>query len=225
MSLAAKQPMRDEAINRRFVLECSSAGHADAADGLMIALHGREADQNQVLPFASALGDYHVVAPRSARWAGLNAFGCFNWFSSMEPPVVEPIGFGDGLCQLELLMLERTDASERPCTLLGYDQGAVMSLMLAALWPERVKGIIAINGFWPRVHGWSLPDREMALPVLMINDRPAEDAATELRRRGARVTQAHAEVDWREHDVIVKNWLAQTALVEGWEAVPCDALA
>jgi pimeloyl-ACP methyl ester carboxylesterase len=228
-------------IQRRLVLECVAAGRPIATDGLMLAIHGRDASPRQIVSLASVLGDFRIIAPRSARWSGHTAFGCFDWFASPEPPVVEPIAFGDGLHQLELLLLEQTRAvagGSPRCTLVGYDQGACMALTLAALWPERVQAVISIAGYWPQVNDWEIPNREMRLSALLIQNSVNDDrgspcgasAADELRRRGAHVTEVRdtpcfANPDWDRLAPIAREWLVRIATSDRQEVSACTSFA
>lgn len=188
---------------------------SDVSHGTLIGLHGADASHRQIVPLLRVLADgRRIVAPRSARWSGFTEGGCFSWFLSLQPPQIEPMGFGDALAQLESLAREYADLDHsRSTVLVGFDQGATMALALAALWPDLFAGVIAIDGGWPQVPGWRIPLRDMAeMPVLSIGG-PTSDRA-ELESRNALVTTlAHcglvispSKSEWSP----VRHWLART---------------
>lgn len=165
-------------------------GH-DFARGAIIALHAENSTHTDMLPLLRRVADgRRVIVPRSARWSRFGEGGRFSWFTSVNPPLIEPIGFGDGLMQLERLLLDH--AAEHPASrdtvVMGIGQGATMALALAALWPELVGRLVAIGGFWPVIPGWVMPDRDMVgVRVLLVgSEGPARER---LRELGAEVSE------------------------------------
>lgn len=168
------------------VLDRIVEGDGERYDGTLIGLHDQDSMHVEVLPLLRSVADgRRVIAPRSARWSSLEDGGRFSWFSSVAPPLIEPIGFGDGLIQLERLAFEYAAAnSTRGTVVLGIGQGATMALALGALWPELFKGVIAIDGTWPNVPGWTVPETDMAgVRALLVAG--TDDTRSELLRRGA----------------------------------------
>src|ERR1044072_9228109 len=106
----------------------------EGSDGTLVGLHDECSTHADILPFLRSIADgRRIVAPRSARWSGYGQGGRYSWFSGVAPPLVEPIGFGDALLQLEGLALEqRGTTSSRGTTMVGVGQGGTMALMLAA---------------------------------------------------------------------------------------------
>jgi phospholipase/carboxylesterase len=194
----------------------------DACRGSLIGLHGREATHRQMLPLLRDLASgRRIIAPRSARWAGMGEGGSFNWYSSLCPPIIEPIGFGDALTQLERFACEyRESEHSTRMVLVGFDQGATMALALSALWPELFVAVVAIEGGWPELPGWSVPLRDMeSMPVLIVGN--AESTRAELISRNANVAllagSGHVELPSIDLVKLIRCWLADSARVKNDE--------
>lgn len=180
-----------------------------AGNGTVIALHDANARLGETMPlFRRMIQGQRLIVPRSARWSGYGDGGRYSWFSSISPPLVEPIGFGDSLIQLEALALEYMTAGKQPDTvLLGLGQGGSMALCLAALWPELFRGVIGIDAFWPDVAGWRLPEQDMSLVhVLLIS--PRGDACSPLMARGAQMTEMRAPTAGPTLGGICRRWIS-----------------
>jgi pimeloyl-ACP methyl ester carboxylesterase len=129
-----------------------------------------------------------IIAPEAARIImTYRVEAGHNWYAAPDPAHIEPASFGDSLWQIEQLIHDVVEESDegipaagapRPAlptgcrvTLLGFEQGAVLALTLACLWPELVERTIAVCGYLPGVRGWEPPARTMdGLPVLLIHD-------------------------------------------------------
>ncbi len=181
--------------------------------GTLLGLHGGDATHRQVLPLLRSLAEgRRLVAPRSARWSGLAAGGQFSWFSSLRPPEIEPIGFGDALAQLERFAGEYLELScDRGTVLVGVDQGSTMALALAALWPELFAGVIAIGGGWPCVPGWQLPERDMGgMQILLVASAQSSRQQLELRHAELTVLASaeSAELTNERSISAIRSWLS-----------------
>ncbi|ODV41378.1 hypothetical protein AWV79_37000 [Cupriavidus sp. UYMMa02A] len=132
----------------RSMLEFYLSGVAGPDRPMVLALHGAGADHWQLLPLlAAAAPDCMVVAPKSGRWSGWSAAGQrYSWFQAAEIPVIEPIGFGDALWQLEQFIWQMVGgdaqmgfpARRQAC--VGFDQGAV----LASCWHRSGRNCSAV---------------------------------------------------------------------------------
>jgi pimeloyl-ACP methyl ester carboxylesterase len=174
----------------------------------VIGLHDAHARLSETMPLLREMtGGQRLIVPRSARWSGYGDGGRYSWFSSISPPSVEPIGFGDSLIQLEALTLEYATAGERAGTVLvGIGQGGTMALCLAALWPEVIKGVIAIEAFWPEVAGWELPERDMS-PVHVLLISSGSEAGFRLTARGAKVEEMDATAAEPDIGSLCRRWI------------------
>jgi predicted esterase len=102
---------------------------------------------------------------------------------------------------VEQFTLDVVDAAGLPApgpVLVGVGQGAVLALAAAKVLPDYLGGVIAVDGYLPRIPGLELPIDDLSgLPVLMINNsgsptaRLGAESAARMAREGARV-----ETDW-----------------------------
>ncbi|UDM52783.1 alpha/beta hydrolase [Cupriavidus sp. MP-37] len=210
---------------RRSTLEYHYEPGTDPRRPQVLALHGAGADQRQLLLLlARTAPQATIVAPKSGRWSAWTPDGQrYTWYQDLSFPAVEPIGFGDALWQLERFCAERAGegagtGSRLPerIDVVGFGQGAVLGLVLAAVWPERFRHVIALGGYWPRIKGWQPAWRAMhQVQVTLFLDPSgpvdralAETTAEELVRRRASV-----EVAWfaGANDVQAANLDAQLA--------------
>ncbi|MCD9029146.1 hypothetical protein LDO26_13150 [Luteimonas sp. BDR2-5] len=134
-------------------------------------LHDRYDDpvRNRVeIALSDRLRSIAVRSPR-LQMIGALPLGYFWFLGPFERP--ELTTFGDGLGQLETLLLELCPGRDtRRAWLAGQGEGGTMALTLASLWPERVAGVISIDGPLPAnldtmpVHPKPMPD----MPVLLL---------------------------------------------------------
>jgi phospholipase/carboxylesterase len=167
----------------------------------LVALHGRNASLDQLIPLARSLApDLRVVAPQASRgvYVGLSLAG-HTWCGVGDDGQPEPASFGDSLYQLEQFVYDLAERGISRPVLLGYDLGGVLALGALGVIPDYLSGAIAICGYLPEVPGWSPPMADASgLPVLLLNDSRDGDApadlvaktAGELRARGAVVSVA-----------------------------------
>lgn len=182
--------MRVSAPPRTSVLERITEGGDLRQAGALIGLHDAQSRPSDLLPLLRWIGaGRRIVAPRSARWSAYGRGGLYSWYSSISSPLVEPIGFGDSLIQLEALILEEA-AQELTAAniLIGIGQGGTMALILAALWPEFCRAVIAVDAIWPIVPGWQPPELVMSATHVLLADA-RDDVREQLAVRGAPVTE------------------------------------
>ncbi len=139
------------------------------AQGALVLLHGRGADQNDLAPLADVLDPERrllVVSPRGplslppggAHWYALGGIGTPG-AATFAPTFELLTGWLDAILDAHGLSLDRT-------VIGGFSQGAVMSwaLGLGAGRPSPA-GIMALSGFLPTVDGFSLDFDRPGLPV------------------------------------------------------------
>jgi phospholipase/carboxylesterase len=182
-----------------------SARRPAAADpaGLLVLLHGRGADEHDLLPLADLLDPERrllVVTPRGP--LSLQPGGA-HWYVVHRIGYPDPATFGptfaaastwlDGLVEESGLAWERV-------ALGGFSQGAVMSYALGlGSGRPRPAALIALSGFMPTVPGFEL-DLAPPLPPVAIGHGTYDPVIGVEWGRGAReaLEQAGADVLFRE---------------------------
>jgi pimeloyl-ACP methyl ester carboxylesterase len=112
--------------------ECGKPGHPP-----VILLHGFPYDVHAYMEVAPVLAskDFHVITPY------LRGYGPTRFLSSDTPRSGQQAALGhDLLALLDALDLPRA-------VLAGYDWGGRAACIVAALWPERVAGLVAGGGY------------------------------------------------------------------------------
>jgi predicted esterase len=121
------------APGRRLMLERRVTGSNTGGVADVLLLHDGEGRPEQLVDFAAALSARRCIIPRAPRWASLRGEGLYSWFTSPAYGVVDPVGLGDSLSQLEMLLLSAGDESPNgKLGAVGFGQGAVMAATLAA---------------------------------------------------------------------------------------------
>lgn len=145
---------------------------------LLVMLHGVGSNERALFSFASAFDPrFQIVSPRGPLVRGPDSFA---WF------VAEPTPQGFRIIAPEQLAASRDaiagflaeaaaayDADPTRVYLLGFSQGAIMSLTTALTMPERLTGVVAIAGrIPPEVEPWIVPpERTAGLPLLLEHGR------------------------------------------------------
>jgi predicted esterase len=127
--------------------------------------------------------DARIVLPEPQRphYEGRRALDLRWYVSAVEDPdYIDPPSFGDVLWMLEgVVEGAMAQWGERPW-LVGHRQGANLALGLALAMPDQIAGVVAIDGFIPRVPGLRLSDSAPDLRVLLLDGgrpRGEEDVA------------------------------------------------
>jgi phospholipase/carboxylesterase len=175
---------------------------ADEPHGALVLFHGRGTDENDLFPLLDELDPERRLLGVTARGPLSLPPGGWHWY------VVRQVGFPDpdtfrstyALTTewLDELLAEHGIPAER--TILGgFSMGAVMtySLGLGAGRP-RPAGLLAFSGFLPRVDGFELSDPS-GLPVAIGHGSYDPVIDVEFGRDARdRLTEAGADVTYRE---------------------------
>jgi predicted esterase len=113
------------------------------AAGAMIMVHGRGADARSILKLAASLGESDVsfLAPEAAG----NSWYPYSFLEEISRN--EP-GLSSGLVVLDNMIADLGASGIDPerIFLLGFSQGACLSLEYAARYPRRYGGVIGLSG-------------------------------------------------------------------------------
>ena len=187
----------------------------------IIAIHGRGADENDLVPILLALelSNIVLVTPR-APFAF--PYGGYAWYNLGEEEIPDPETFRTSLTLFRKFVDEVKAAypvdSER-LILLGFSQGTVMAYATAFLDPPEFRGIAALSGYVPHRSGLPLQLSKLtSFPVfishgsndMMMPVRLGRESAELLNRAGADVTyceylMGHEVTEEVIHDL--KKWM------------------
>ncbi len=115
------------------------------ASSLLLLLHGRGADEHDLVPLAEALRlPDRVVALRGpVPWQGGRAWA----------ETTAGVDGGAGLAEAAAAVLEWLDREAHPATgrirLLGFSQGGAVALQLLRAVPDRFAAAVVLSGFVP----------------------------------------------------------------------------
>lgn len=168
--------------------------HGPETAPLWFVFHNRWQMLEDAVALAERLGPdaltVSVRAPRAQSRGGTGQVMGYFWaVGPQDYPELSTLG--DGLYQLELLLDENLKryGSEK-LSLLGYGEGGMIALTLAAIFPDKVETAIARDAY--------LPLNLDAMPVvaslagvqitLELTEEPADDRVQKLVELGATVT-------------------------------------
>lgn len=197
---------------------------------LLVLLHGIGADENDLLPLARYLDPrLHVVSLRAPRDYVVG----YAWFpiefradGSVIPDVA---GARDALARLTRWI---EDAPERLGTdpartiLLGFSQGAMMSLGVLSTAPERLAGVVALSGrFAPALFPATAPDGAIARVPLLVAHGTLDDVLPIEHGRGVRDAFAARTADFTYREFPVGHGIdaREIELVAQWLTARLDA--
>jgi len=190
----------------------------------VIAIHGRGSNEHDLLGLAQPLGlPLRVVAPRGPLQLSLGWTVGYAWYEFANLGDPEPEGFQQSVDRLVALVdhvRDRWQLAREQLVLLGFSQGAVMSMSVALTIPERVGGVVALSGYLPRPEVWQPPRTDLGgMPVLVTHGTYDSILPVAWGRAAAeRLRQYNADVRYEEfpmdHEVntacleVIRGWLA-----------------
>jgi phospholipase/carboxylesterase len=170
--------------------------------GALVLLHGRGADEHDLLPLLDILDPERQLLGATARGPLSLPPGGAHWYVVRQIGYPDPETFHSTYAQasewLDGLLAEHGIAPEH-AVLGGFSQGAVMSYALG-LGADRPRpaGIVALSGFLPTVDGFALAD-PAGLPIAIGHGTHDPVIPVEFGRAARdRLTEAGADVTWRE---------------------------
>lgn len=189
----------------------------------VIAIHGFGSNEEDLLGLGQHLDlPLRFVAPRGPIELR-HAFGAgYAWFEFASLGQPEPDSFHRSV---ELLVDFVNDVRTRHhipaerLILMGFSQGAVMSIATALSVPDQIGGVVALSGYFPRPAQWTPPHDGLAgLPVLVTHGTADDVLPVEWGREAAEALQGlGADVRYEEfamaHQVspacidVVRAWL------------------
>jgi phospholipase/carboxylesterase len=175
--------------------------------GAIVLLHGRGADQYDLLPVIDALDPERRLTGFTPRGPLSLPPGGAHWYRLGGIPTPEPETFfasRDALAEWLDGVPERTGVPWERIVLGGFSQGTVMSyaMALGAGRPSPA-GILAMSGFLPEVPGFELDlESRRGLPVAVSHGTLDQVIPVRFGRAAAeRLSDAGLDVAYRESPV------------------------
>jgi len=174
-----------------------------AAEGALVLLHGRGANEHDLFPLLDALDPARRLVGATPRAPLSLPPGGAHWYAFAGVGTPDPATFWTGFraaeSWLDAFLAEQGVGHER-LVLGGFSQGGVMSYALGlGAGRPRPAAILALSSFVPTVEGLSL-DLSPPLPRVAIGHGTLDDViGVEWGRRArALLEEAGAEVLYRE---------------------------
>lgn len=182
-----------------YVLRVPSGAADDTEMPLVIVLHGRGADANDLADLAPEIdGGYRFVFPNAPRrfepYPGM-AFG-YTWFDGL-PPDPASIAASRALV-LELIdaLVAKYPTPPGKIILSGFSQGGMMSLDCGYRTGQKLAGIVVMSG---ALYEGDLPPIRPEPPVLIVHGTADEMINVNMARRARRVLEEKgADLDYHE---------------------------
>jgi phospholipase/carboxylesterase len=140
---------RHDDLTLRYVLNVPSRKPNDAEMPLVIVMHGRGADANDLADLAPMLDDgYRFVFPNAAKpfepMPGYT-FG-WSWFDGWPPEGDSIVGSRTTLLALIDELVARYPTPEGKIVIAGFSQGALMAIDVGFRTSQSIAGIVVMSG-------------------------------------------------------------------------------
>lgn len=203
---------RDAALN---YVEVVPSGTAEPGLPVVVVLHGRGADSNDladIAPQVAGGSNYRFLLPDAPRpfepMPGYK-FG-YSWFTGWP---AEPESFRESrtlLLKFLDQMLERYQISLPKTVLCGFSQGGMMAIDVGFRLEQAPAGIVCMSG---AINENDLPPlRERAeRPLLMVHGSEDEMIPVLAARRSRRILESHG-VQPEYHEFPMGHWVTEDSL-------------
>jgi len=180
-------------------------------------IHGRRGDEDVMWIFRKAAPrPWLVVAPR----ATLIDQGGYSWH--IQPPGEWPGSDAfqpavDALTRFLHALPRLYNADPDRTYLMGFSQGAALSIATALRRPELVRGIAALLGFAPAAPDEVVSGRLSNMPIFMATGSEDETVPVDVARRTADLLRrAGADLTYNEYPIGHKLSAAGLADLRAW---------
>lgn len=188
-----------------------------------IVVHGLGSNEEDLLGLGRPLGlPIRLVAPRGPMQVPLGFGVGYAWYEFAAAGQPEPEGFTrnlEALVDFVDTVRTRYEVPREQLIMMGFSQGAVMSIATALTIPDKIGGVVALSGYFARPTGWSPAHADLAgLPILVTHGTEDNVLPVEWGRAAAEALRDYgADVQYEEfpmaHQVspecldAVRTWL------------------
>lgn len=169
---------------------------------VLIMLHGYEGTEDVTWIFARAADpDWLIIAPRAIHASTTG----YSWFTldpetraaTPDSVAASQVAFGRFLDQA----VTHYGGDPGRVVLLGFSQGAAMSLIYGATHPDTIRGVVSLGGFIPKLGDLAIPPLNN-LPVLILHGTLDETIPVKYAERVRdRLTEAGAAVTFETSEI------------------------
>jgi phospholipase/carboxylesterase len=173
---------------------------------LLLLIHGYTGDENSMWVFARDLpATYQMIAPRAMHPSGSTGY---SWRASPDsdfgmPSLDQLRPAAEALIRLVNAYQESAGIDADQFDVMGFSQGAVMSNVLAFLYPQRVRKVGILAGFVPQGIEFLIPSRPLERKLYFVT-HGTKDATVAIERARESIVlleQAGAKVTYCEDEV------------------------
>jgi phospholipase/carboxylesterase len=173
----------------------------------LVLLHGRGADETDLLPLAEALDPRYRYVSLRAPWP-LPGYG-YAWYGMDSIGTPEPESFQHSLKRLAEWIGRNASGLLVAC---GFSQGAVVALALLAAYPERVAAAAMLSGYLA-----ADPAPTAGRPVFVAHGRSDPVIPVGLARQARqRLEEAGARVTYHEYPMGHTTCMEEIAVLRAW---------
>ena len=182
-----------------YILKVPTGAPDDKEMPLVIVLHGRGADANDLADLAPEIDSgYRFVFPNAPRrfepYPGM-PFG-YTWFDGLPPDPASIAASRQLLLELIDALVEKYPTPQGRIILSGFSQGGMMSLDCGYRTRQKLAGIVVMSG---ALFEGDLPQIRPEPPVLIVHGTADEMINVNMARRARRVLEEKgADVDYHE---------------------------
>ncbi len=184
---------RHDDLSLRYVLNVPSGKPDDAGLPLVIVMHGRGADANDLADLAPMIDDgYRFVFPNAAKQFEPSpgyTFG-WSWFDGWPPEPRSIVASREKLLALIDELVARYPTPAGKLVIAGFSQGGMMAIDVGFRTKQRVAGIVVMSG---AIYEADMPDlrTHRDLPVLLIHGTQDDMIPVLAARRTRHILEEH----------------------------------
>ncbi len=184
---------RHDDLALHYVLSVPSGKPDDAETPLVIVMHGRGADANDLADLAPMIDDgYRFVFPNAAKpfepMPGYS-FG-WSWFDGWPPEGDSIVQSRTKLLALIDELVDRYPTPEGRIVVTGFSQGGMMAIDAGFRTKQKIAGIVVMSG---AIYEAGMPDlrAHRELPVLLIHGTQDDMIPVLAARRTRHILEEH----------------------------------
>lgn len=180
---------RIDDLSLKYVLNVPSGKPDDLAAPLVLCMHGRGADANDLADLALMIDDgYRWVFPNAPKpfeaLPGLTIG--FTWFDGWPAERVSIVNSRNQLLRFIDEILERYPTPKGKVIVSGFSQGGMMAIDVGFRTKQTIAGIVVMSG---AVYEEDLPPLDPKIPVLMVHGTQDDMIPVLIAHRAKRVLE------------------------------------